>query len=109
LVVTEAFRASGLDLPRATVVTFPFAVRNSLLATGRYLTVLPSSLLRFPARPTGVKALPVRLPMARMPIGIFTLKNRTLSPVSQLFIDEARKVATEFASRARRGSLTAPP
>ena len=35
-VVMEAFRASGLDYPRATVVTDSSEVRISLLATGRF-------------------------------------------------------------------------
>jgi LysR family pca operon transcriptional activator len=32
-----------------------------------------------------------------MPIGISTLKNRTLSPVAQLFIDSAREMAKPLA------------
>ena len=40
-VAKEAFRASGLDYPRVTVVTFPREVRMSLVATGRFLTILP--------------------------------------------------------------------
>jgi hypothetical protein len=39
------------------------------------------------------------LPMARVPSGIVTLKNRTLSPVAQLFVDAARKVAKPLAKR----------
>jgi DNA-binding transcriptional LysR family regulator len=96
----EAFRASGLDLPRSTVVTFPFEVRNSLLATGRFLTILTNSLLRFPARHPSIKMLPVHLPISSGPIGVFTLKTRLLSPVAQLFIDCAREVAKPLA-RAR--------
>jgi hypothetical protein len=40
-----------------------------------------------------MKVLPIELPTARVPNGIVTLKNRTLSPVAQLFIDCARQVA----------------
>jgi hypothetical protein len=32
--------------------------------------------------------------MARLPNGIVTLKNRTLSPLAQLFIDCAREIAS---------------
>jgi DNA-binding transcriptional LysR family regulator len=95
--VVKAFRASGLDFPRATVVTFPHEVRNSLLATGRFLTVLPISVLRFPAKHPFLKVLPVQLPITSGPIGIVTLKNRMLSPVAQLFIDCAREVAKPLA------------
>jgi hypothetical protein len=37
--------------------------------------------------------------MARVPSGIVTLKNRTLSSVAQLFVDSARKVAKPLAKR----------
>ena len=37
--------------------------------------------------------LPVELPIEPWPVGIVTLKNRTLSAVTQLFIDRAHKVA----------------
>src|SRR6185437_5239611 len=92
LVAMEAFRASGLDYPRVTVVTDSPHTRISLLATGRFVTIFPASALRFPARRAEIKALPVELPMARRPNGIVTLKNRTLSPVAQLLIDCAREV-----------------
>jgi hypothetical protein len=46
-----------------------------------------------------VLALPVELPMARLPNGIVIPKNRALSPVAQLFIDCAREVAKAFAKK----------
>jgi DNA-binding transcriptional LysR family regulator len=98
-IVTEAFRASGLDYPRVTVVTDSPHMRISLLATGRFVTIFPASALRFPARRSELKVLPVELPMARRPNGIVTLKNRTLSPVARLFIDCAREVAKPLAKR----------
>jgi DNA-binding transcriptional LysR family regulator len=98
-IVTEAFRASGLDYPRVTVVTDSPHMRISLLATGRFVTIFPASALRLPARRSELKVLPVELPMARRPNGIVTLKNRTLSPVARLFIDCAREVAKPLAKR----------
>jgi DNA-binding transcriptional LysR family regulator len=95
-IAMEAFRASGLGYPRTTMVTDSPHVRMSLLATGRFLTIFPTSALRFPAQRLELKVLPVELPMARVPSGIVTLKNRTLSPVTQLFIDNARDVAKSF-------------
>jgi DNA-binding transcriptional LysR family regulator len=96
-VAMEAFRASGLDYPRATVVTDSPQVRMSLLADGRFLTILQASALRFPTKRPEIKVLPVKL--AIMPFGIVTLKNRTISPVAQLFIDTAREVAKPLAKR----------
>jgi DNA-binding transcriptional LysR family regulator len=99
LLAMEAFRGSGLDYPRTTVVAAAPDVRMSLLASGRFLTIFPASVLRFSTRRPELKALSVELPIARVPNGIFTLKNRTLSPVARLFIEHARKVAKPLAKR----------
>ena len=98
-VVMEAFRTRGLDYPRTTVVTESSEVRTSLLATGRFVTIFPTSALRFSARSLEVKTLPVELPMARLPNGIVVPKTRALSPVAQLFIDCAREVAKPLAKQ----------
>jgi DNA-binding transcriptional LysR family regulator len=91
--IAEAFRASGHEPPRPTVTTLSEYMKNDLLATGRFLTVLPSFMLRVPGRYPPLKALPVTLPNARMPIGIVTLKNRMLTPLAQLFIENIRAIA----------------
>jgi DNA-binding transcriptional LysR family regulator len=88
----QAFRACGLDYPRTVVFTVPPEVRLNLLGTGRFLTIVPTSVLRFSDGPE-TKVLPIELSMARAPVGVVTLKNRTLSPTAKLFIDGAREVA----------------
>jgi DNA-binding transcriptional LysR family regulator len=98
LAYLDVFRASGADYPRIAVFAGLAGVRLNLAATGRFLTIAPISILRFSKRP-GIKVLPVKLQHARVPIGIVTLKNRTLSPVAQLFIDEAREVAKPLVRR----------
>jgi DNA-binding transcriptional LysR family regulator len=92
-VAKEAFRACGLDYPRAAALSDSPHVRMSLLANGRFLSIFPVSALRFPARQAEVKELPIELPHTRVPVGIVTLKNRTLGPLARLFIDAARDVA----------------
>jgi DNA-binding transcriptional LysR family regulator len=89
----EAFRAKGLDPPRATVHVVPPEVRISLLTTGRFLSVFPASALKFLSRRSEVKILPVDLATASVPVEAITLSKRTLSPVAQLFIQSARDVA----------------
>jgi DNA-binding transcriptional LysR family regulator len=79
------------------VVTDSPQVRISLLATGRFVTIFPASAMRFPARRPEIRVLPVELPVARLANGIVTLKNRTLSPLAQLFIECAREVAKPLA------------
>jgi DNA-binding transcriptional LysR family regulator len=98
-VAREAFRASGLGYPRTTVITDSPQVRMSLLADGRFLTILQPSALRFPTKHPEIKVLPVEL--AIMPFGVVILKNRTISPVAELFIDCAREVAKLLAKRKR--------
>jgi len=94
----EVFRANGLDYPRTTVFAASVGVRLNLVATGGLLTMVPISLLRFSKR-SGIKVLPVELPYAAVPVGIITLKNRTLSPVARLFIETAREVSKPLARR----------
>jgi DNA-binding transcriptional LysR family regulator len=91
-VLLKAFRARNLDYPRTTVFTHLPELRASLLATGRFVTIFPVSFLRFSPRHDGIKVLPVQLP-ARVQMGIFTLRNRTLSPAAALFIQAARELA----------------
>jgi DNA-binding transcriptional LysR family regulator len=98
-VAKEAFRISGADYPRVTVTAGPPEVRLSLLATGRFLTIVPASALRFPTARPELKVLPIELATARVPVGIVTVKNRALTPVPQLFIEYAREVAKPLAKR----------
>jgi len=95
-IAMKAFRATGLDYPRTTVFTSPAEPRISLVATGRFLTILPGSALRFPTNRPDVKVLPIELPLPRMPVGIVTLRDRMLAPIGQLFIEHAREVAKEL-------------
>ena len=92
-VVVEAFRASGLEVPRASVVTSSVPARIRLVATGRFLTALPRSMLRFHPKNAAIRILPIDMPTTRRPIGVITLKKRSLSPVAQLFIACARELA----------------
>lgn len=98
-VLTQAFRASGFEYPRATVVTDSPHMRVSLLETGRFITVFPASALKFLIRGAGLRALSVELPAARRPNGIVTVKDRAVSPVVQLVIDSARELAKPIAKR----------
>jgi DNA-binding transcriptional LysR family regulator len=97
--VTDAFRAGGLDYPRATVATSALEIRANLLRTGRYLSIIPEFWLQLPGRHPFIKKLAVDLPIAGAPIGIITLKNRKPSPVVQLFINCAREVAKSLADK----------
>jgi DNA-binding transcriptional LysR family regulator len=60
--------------------------------SGQFLSILPSSMLRFSARRLALKVLPVKSPVPPSPVGILTLKNRAHNPVTQLLIACAREV-----------------
>ncbi len=95
--IVEAFRSQGLDVPRHTVVSSSIQLFNALLATGRFLGVLSDSTLRLSGKRLSLKALPVEFSIRPGPVGIVTLKDRTVGPAAQLFIDHARKVAKPLA------------
>jgi DNA-binding transcriptional LysR family regulator len=109
LIAVEAFRLSGLEYPRVTVVASTPQVRTSLLATGRFLTIFSSSGLRFANQQPGLKVLPVKLRLGRASIGVVTLKNRTLSPTAKLFIERAREVAKALATKSNQEGRTRRP
>ena len=91
--IAEAFQAHGLDVPRVTVFAVNAPIRIGLLATGRFVSIVPESVVTFSGKNAPFKILPVDLPTTREAIAIITLKNRTLTPIAQLFIDCARDVA----------------
>jgi DNA-binding transcriptional LysR family regulator len=93
LVVAEAFRSKGLEMPRASVVSTSIHIVNRLLPTGRYLTFIPESVLRFGAMGTKIRALPVDFSTRPRPTAIVTLRNRTLNPAASKFIEAAHYVS----------------
>ena len=93
------FRTAGLGPPAATVLCASGVARMGLVAAGRFLTIASETVLRFVGRDMAIKALPINLPETQRWIGIITLKNRTLTPVAQRFIECAREVARPLATR----------
>jgi DNA-binding transcriptional LysR family regulator len=97
--VFEIFQALGLAVPRGRVLSYSLNVRNSLLATGRFLAIIPASVLRFGTVPHWVKVLPCALPYSAQPVAITTLKIRTLSPTAILFMECARALSKGTARK----------
>ena len=98
--VAEAYQALGLDMPRIGFVTVSVHLRNHMMAGGRFITAIPKSI----ANRYGLKVLPVDLADRPWPVVMVTLKNRTLSPVVERFLECAREVVKSNAdwSRARK-------
>jgi hypothetical protein len=57
-------------------------------------------VLRTAAQQWSIKMLPFDLRAKAQPIAILTLKNRTLSRVAQVFIEELRAVARDVPAEA---------
>lgn len=88
----DVFNRNGLERPKRQIVTFSLDVRLHLLATGRYLTVLSGTTLQYNSERWSLKRLPIDLRMPEMQIAVFTLKNRTISPVVAKFIECVRSM-----------------
>jgi DNA-binding transcriptional LysR family regulator len=99
--VVEAFRAKNLRPPRATIYVETTSMKIQLAATGRFLAVVPASMLNFHKNRALIKKLPVELSATRTKVGIITLKNRMLSPLGERFIECAREVVKPLAKRNR--------
>jgi len=95
-IMAEAFAAHGLKAPEGRIVSSFVLMRNHLLATGRFLTVLPMSVLQYNARQWALRALPIELPARSRPIAIIMLKGRSVSPAAQLFVDHLRTRAETY-------------
>ena len=96
--LAEAFHARGLAMPRASCVTLSMPVITHFLADGQFITAMPRSVVHF----SSLKVLPVDLPVRPWPVTVVTLKNRTLSPVVERFIECAREVTTSIAGLPRK-------
>jgi len=96
--VKDVFRASGLAIPHVAVAAYGTQIQSALVGSGRFLAILPGSYLKFNAKRFGLRALSIKLPIPPRPVGVVTLKNRTLSPLAQLFIGYAREAAKPLAS-----------
>jgi DNA-binding transcriptional LysR family regulator len=95
--IAESFRAKGLQMPRRTVASTSIQLFTALMATGRFLAFLSGSTMRLSGARLGLKVVPVDLPTSRGPVAVVTLRNRTVTPVVQLFIECAREVAKPLA------------
>jgi DNA-binding transcriptional LysR family regulator len=83
-------------MPKTRLETISTSVRVSLLATGPYIGTFPSSSMRLYAEKYSLMVLPLDLPIRPWPVAIVTLKNRTLSPVVERFLECTREVAKSF-------------
>jgi DNA-binding transcriptional LysR family regulator len=102
--VTDAFRAGGLRRPRIAVTATTAHLLFQLLESGRFVGHFGDRLLQFYTDRFALKRLSIELPIEPFSVAVMTLKNRTIGPVAQLFIDCAREVAVSLARRQSRSA-----
>jgi DNA-binding transcriptional LysR family regulator len=100
-IVSEAFEARGLKPPMPTVASYSTYLRSNLAMRGKYIAVLPRSVLMLSREADSLKKLPIRLSSRPSPVAIVTLRNRTLTPAVQCFIESARQIGRSLFRQNR--------
>jgi DNA-binding transcriptional LysR family regulator len=95
----EVFRGSGVDVPSAKVLTVSLYLQLRLIETGRWLSLIPASVMRFGSKQMHIKVLPIKVLAPPTPIGFVRVKDRTLTPLAERFVECSRKVANSNIGR----------
>lgn len=102
--IEEMFRSEKLQPPYAIVRTLSVSLRNHLVSTGDFVTVMPKSVFALSAAHFDLRMLPIRLPRP-WPVFLATVQNRALSPQAELFLEVLRKhVAPGASGSVERGA-----
>jgi DNA-binding transcriptional LysR family regulator len=101
--IADVFRASGLEFPRKIVSINDLGFSTTMIETGRFFGMFPGSYLYFNAKRSALKVLPIKLPLEPPPVVMTTVRNRTVRPAVELFMECVREVARPLArNKARR-------
>jgi DNA-binding transcriptional LysR family regulator len=98
--VAEVFRASDVSPPRPLVKTIAIQLTVSLIATGEFVGILPASVAALSAHQAALKVLPIKSGGPRISAEMVFLRNRTLSPAVQAFINCTREVAKSLVLKS---------
>jgi DNA-binding transcriptional LysR family regulator len=90
--IDGVFRVAGFQPPRAVVKTISIELTTSLIASGEFVGILPISVARLKARQASLRILPIKSVGPRVSAEIVFVKNRTLSPAVESFINCVREV-----------------
>lgn len=88
--IVEGFSRAGMAAPVPRVVSNSMAVRLRLVESGRFLSILPWSMLHFGSKRLRIAKLPVAMAMKTRPVEVITLRNRTPNPLTKRFTEELR-------------------
>jgi DNA-binding transcriptional LysR family regulator len=90
--VVDLFRRHGLPSPPTVVTTISIYMRLNLLASSRFVTLLPMQILRHRLSKAWLRALNVELGDTSAPIASLTLKGRRPGGAVKLFQQASRDV-----------------
>jgi DNA-binding transcriptional LysR family regulator len=88
-VVAELFGRKKLPLPQSIVTTTSTLMRLTLMASGRFLSVLPMTVLRHRSHKAWLRRLNVDLGDRPAPIAAITIKDRRAAGAVKLFLQES--------------------
>lgn len=94
------FRSANLKPPQPTITTLSAQLTVTLIASGPFVGLLPSSVAHFNER-VGLQILPLKLPAVHIAACLVTVKGRTLNPPATLFVDCVREMVRPLAKRTR--------
>ena len=106
--IAAEFDRLGLRIAQPAVRTNSMPLTKALLDTGRFLAMLPGSLLACTDAYREIAILPVDTTGTTRPVGILRLKQRALPPACGPFIACARAAALRMRNDAS-SRLTFPP
>jgi DNA-binding transcriptional LysR family regulator len=89
--VSEVFRANGFAPPKPLVKTIAIQLTVSLIASGEFVGILPTSVATLGVHQAALRVLPLKSPGPRISAEIVFLRNRTLSPAVQSFLNCTRE------------------
>jgi DNA-binding transcriptional LysR family regulator len=91
--LAEAFQLKGIAFPKPGLRSYSVHQRLSLLASNCFIGAESGALLRSNVDRFPLRILPVDFAVRSFIVGIAALKNRTMSPLTQTFIDCTRDIA----------------
>jgi DNA-binding transcriptional LysR family regulator len=100
--IERLFADARVAMPQASVVTMSIHMRLHLINSSRFVTTLPQSMLRHSPLRGSFKVLPVTLPRSVGQIGVVRLKDRTLSPVAERFLQVLAETTERRVARAQQ-------
>ncbi len=96
-IVANLFHEKGLSVPSAAVTTSSIYMRLTLMSGGRYLSILPTTMLRHVTNRDWLVPLAVDLSSINSPIAAVSLKARRQSNAMRTFFDAARQIGSDIA------------